>query len=264
MIEENNVPSRRKTQRLRLRVPVSITGQIGNEHDAFFEEEAFAVEVSAAGGLLELRTSVRPGQWMTVRHRQTGDVTSCIVIRRELSKDGTTKAGVEFCDVRPKFWQIAFPPEDWFARPPAITPGEKDRHRTVSAEGRAYLQEEITRVISSHWNVLYDLFRKNEKLSFGRGTLRSATLVYVGPEVGYSLTLIGSPLEIFRFPLPELKRFEEVKTFMSDLERFIQPKSGRIEGLFCRVSAPGSATERTPQETSRSAPEDAPSKVSPK
>ena len=189
-------------------------------------------------------------------------------LHRRSAEDGTVKAGVEFCEVRPKFWQVAFPPEDWFARPPVAAAGDRDRHRTVSAEGRAYLQEEIARVITSHWNLLYDLFRKHEKLSFGRGTLRSATLVYVGPEVGYSLTLIGSPLEIFRFPLPELKRFEEIKTFMSDLERFIQPKSGRIEGLFCRVSVPGFATGSTPQNASpntlQSAPQNAPSNARPK
>ena len=251
MTPEPNFPSRRRTQRLRLRVPVSISGETGAE---LFEEEAFAVEVSARGGLLELKTSVKPGQWMTVRHRQTGAATSCIVVRREPAKDGIIKAGVEFCDAHPKFWQVAFPPEDWFSRPPASVPGEKDQHRTVSAEGRAYLQEEINRVISGHWNVLCDLFHKHEKLSFGRGALRSATLVYVGPEIGYSLTLIGSPLEILRFPLSELKRFAEIKSFMRDLERFMQPKSGRIEGLFCRVSAPENAAKNTPKNVAGNAP----------
>jgi hypothetical protein len=201
---------------------------------------------------------------MTVRHRQTGAATSCIVVRREFAKDGIVKAGVEFCDAHPKFWQVAFPPEDWFAGPPISVPSEKDRHRTVSPEGRAYLQEEIARVITSHWSVLYDLFRKHEKLSFGRGTLRSATLVYVGPEVGYSLTLIGSPLEIFRFPLPELRRFEEIKTFLSDLERFVQPKSGRIEGLFCRVSAPGLAAGNAPPSPSRNVAQNEPQNAPPK
>ena len=233
---EPNMHSRRRTQRLRLKVPVLIKAEEGDEQS--FEEEAIAVELSAHGGLLELTTMVKPGQWMVVRHQHTGEARSAIVVRRERASDGRITAGVEFCGAHPKFWQVPFPPEDWFARPPAKITNQEARSATVSAEGRAYLQEEIARVISDHWVALLGLYRKHAKLSSGRGSLRSATLVYVGPEIGYSLTLIGSPVEILRFPMAELKRFVELKQFVCDVERFIHPSSGRIEGLFCRMSTP--------------------------
>ena len=208
-------------------------GDIGDNRS--FEESAFAVEVSANGGLLLLQNQVNPGQWIKLRQESTGKTELCMVVRQEPAEGGYVKAGVEFWESHPKFWHIAFPPDDWRCR----TELPKESIRTeLTAEGRKYLQDEIGRVIADHWTVLKLLYENNEQLSFGRGKLSSVTLTYAGSDIGYAITLLGTPFEIFRFPLSEMSQFQELHPLIHGLRRFIEPSSGRIEGLFRRVTDP--------------------------
>jgi len=50
----------RKTQRVLVRVPLSVSGKMNDEMP--FEEESFTISVNAAGGLLQLRKLVSKGQ----------------------------------------------------------------------------------------------------------------------------------------------------------------------------------------------------------
>lgn len=234
MTIEQDQLRRRRTQRLRLRVPVFVCGKVGDER--VFEEEAFAVEVSGHGGLLVLRSQVKTGQWMKLRHERTGnEELLCMVVRQEPAPDGSIRVGVEFCDARPAFWHVAFPPDDWLKQ--SKTDASEARGK-VSLEGRTYLQDEIRRVITEHWGLLKNVFQQDERLSFGRGELRSVILLYCGPEAGYSFTFIGFPLESFRFSVQELNQFVPLRPMVRAMVRFIEPSSGRIEGLFCRVGDP--------------------------
>ncbi len=69
----------RKTQRVLVRVPLSVSGKMNDEMP--FEEESFTISVNAAGGLLQLRKLVSKGQRL-----------------------------------HPEFWHITFPPDDWTPR----------------------------------------------------------------------------------------------------------------------------------------------------
>src|ERR1700704_1627158 len=79
----------RKTQRVLVRVPLSVSGKINDEVP--FEEESFTISVNAAGGLLQLRKLVSKGQRLRLFQEKS---------RHQ------------------EFWHITFPPDDWTPRHP--------------------------------------------------------------------------------------------------------------------------------------------------
>jgi hypothetical protein len=77
-------------------------------------EETRTFVVSAHGCGLTLKTAVQPGETIVLIHKLTREEVNCrVVMCRQQSKTGDWDAGVEFQTPSPRFWRIAFPPDDW-------------------------------------------------------------------------------------------------------------------------------------------------------
>jgi hypothetical protein len=106
----------RKSQRVLLRVPLSVSGKVNDEMP--FEEESFTISVNAAGGLLQLRKPVTKGQRLKLIQARSGQQEFCIVAHVEPIDGGFNSVGVHFLEPHPEFWHITFPPDDWTPRHP--------------------------------------------------------------------------------------------------------------------------------------------------
>lgn len=110
----------RRSQRACLSIPVIV---IKTERGATAaSEETHTVVVSAHGALLLLHMAVKPGDLITLKHKKTMEELSCRVITLGLEHSGTREIGVEFEHPAPRFWHIAFPPNDWTPHGPDAKP----------------------------------------------------------------------------------------------------------------------------------------------
>src|SRR5712671_7272092 len=106
----------RKTQRVLVRVPLSVSGKMNDEVP--FEEESFTISVNAGGGLLQLRKLVSKGQRLRLFQAKSRQQEFCVVTHVEPIGDGLTSVRVHFLEPHPEFWHITFPPDDWTPRHP--------------------------------------------------------------------------------------------------------------------------------------------------
>lgn len=92
-------------------MPVEIIGQTitGNA----FSEETRTTAVNAHGALVLLKTPNEINLSVLLVNRKTNVKVQCQVVYRKKLEGGKTEVGVEFVDPQPRFWGIAFPPEDW-------------------------------------------------------------------------------------------------------------------------------------------------------
>jgi hypothetical protein len=92
-------------------------------------EETRTVVVSAHGCGMPLKTGVMPGDTIVVIHKLSREEVICrVVMCRQQSKGGDWITGVEFQTPSPRFWHIAFPPDDWDPaqrRHPAVAEAKK-------------------------------------------------------------------------------------------------------------------------------------------
>ncbi|MFY9527747.1 MAG: PilZ domain-containing protein [Candidatus Acidiferrales bacterium] len=117
----------RRTQRVRIAMPVLIRGKNGNQS---FEEETHTLLVNAHGCLIFLGVGVARGQQISIVNPKTAEELPGTVIFLGQKEDGKTQVGIEFAEPSPLFWRIVFPPEDWDPAtrkrpgpvPPAATP----------------------------------------------------------------------------------------------------------------------------------------------
>ncbi len=107
--------TRRRSQRVLLNVPVRVNGQA---KDGPFEEETETLAISAYGALIRMTTNVTPGQKLVLINRKTEEEQECVVVHQIPTKGGSSEVGVEFTHPKPKFWRVAFPPEDWTPKHP--------------------------------------------------------------------------------------------------------------------------------------------------
>jgi PilZ domain len=113
------VQSRRRTQRVIMRVPVRISGQ--NAIGSHFEEETHTLSVNANGALVVLSVSVRKGQELHLLNVAMGDKAECVVAHLGQRQGDLLEVGIAFRLPNPNFWRVAFPPRDWS---PPIGPEE--------------------------------------------------------------------------------------------------------------------------------------------
>ena len=59
---------------------------------------------------------VSPEQILTIRNLNSEKELHGIVVDVHTGEAGKREVGVEFVEEAPRFWSIAFPPEDWNAR----------------------------------------------------------------------------------------------------------------------------------------------------
>jgi hypothetical protein len=119
-MSELKVPSRdaegktyaepRRTQRVRIGMSVVLCGTAGDKR---FEEKSKTITVNANGCLVLLATKVKRGQSLKIINAQTQEELPCTVCFLGESRDGKSEVAFEFSEPAPKFWRIAFPPNDW-------------------------------------------------------------------------------------------------------------------------------------------------------
>jgi hypothetical protein len=100
----------RRTQRVRIGMSVVLCGTDG---DKPFEEKSKTITVNANGCMVLLATKVKRGQSLKIINPQTQEELTCTVCFLGESRDGKSEVAFEFSEPAPKFWRIAFPPNDW-------------------------------------------------------------------------------------------------------------------------------------------------------
>jgi hypothetical protein len=104
-------PSRRRSMRVLLSVPIRVMGKTLANED--FEEQTRTLVVNAHGALISLQTPVAPNQKVTVASKATNQSRECRVVHVGTQAAGKIQVGIEFVQPSASFWQIDFPPDDW-------------------------------------------------------------------------------------------------------------------------------------------------------
>lgn len=96
----------RRAVRVPVSLPVMLYGRMGREP---FTENTETINVSAAGGLVPVRSRVNPSQDLILTNLQTNQELKCRVARLVRGKNGTVLAGLEFLQHAPSFWGHSAP-----------------------------------------------------------------------------------------------------------------------------------------------------------
>jgi len=111
--------NRRRSQRVLLRMPILIITR--GPDGRHVSENAFTSSVNAHGALVYMTLKVSDGQKIIIKNPETGEEQFVRVVRSSPAPEGRTEVAIEFLRPSPKFWRIAFPPEDWAPHAPEIT-----------------------------------------------------------------------------------------------------------------------------------------------
>ena len=63
--------------------------------------------------MILLNAPVKTGQNLLMRHSNAQDEVKAQVIYTGARQAGKTQVGIEFLAPSPRFWRVAFPPDDW-------------------------------------------------------------------------------------------------------------------------------------------------------
>jgi hypothetical protein len=111
----------RRSQRVIVGVPVTVSNEGGNR-DAAFQEETQTLVVNAHGAMIAIAAKVGKGQIVRLKNRVTQEEQVCKVVYLGPTSGGKVQVGVDFTSKAPDFWRIAFPPEDWVVPAPDPIP----------------------------------------------------------------------------------------------------------------------------------------------
>ncbi len=78
-----------------------------------FRQETRTTAVNAHGAQLILATTVEMQPSILLRNKKTGAEAQCRVVYQKRVESEKAELGIEFLEPQPRFWGIAFPPEDW-------------------------------------------------------------------------------------------------------------------------------------------------------
>jgi len=108
--------TRRRSQRLLLRIRVRVSGQdsLGKP----FEEETSTLSASPHGASVLLATPINKGQHVNLLNLNTKGEVECVVVNVGDREGDYVQVGIAFVASNAKFWQAAFPPDDWTPRHP--------------------------------------------------------------------------------------------------------------------------------------------------
>jgi hypothetical protein len=101
----------RRSPRVSIDMPVEVVGQSVNGKG--FRQETRTTAVNAHGAHLVLATTTEIELSVIVKNKKTGAEVECRVVYQKRMDSGKAELGIEFVDPQPRFWGIAFPPEDW-------------------------------------------------------------------------------------------------------------------------------------------------------
>lgn len=105
------ITTRRRSQRLFLRVPVVI--QANELNHPPFREETHTVVLNAHGTLVEMSVALETGRTVSLRNVKTAEQIECTVKLVTNTEHGKFNVALEFKKPNAGFWQVSFPPEDW-------------------------------------------------------------------------------------------------------------------------------------------------------
>ena len=104
-------PTARRSLRVAIDMPVEVVAQ-SLDGEAFRQDTRTAV-VSAQGALLVLATTIEIKPSILLINKKTGGEAQCRVAYQKRIESGRVQLGIEFVDPQPRFWRIAFPPDNW-------------------------------------------------------------------------------------------------------------------------------------------------------
>ncbi len=111
------IPSKRRTERVLLRISIEISGQDVKERN--FREKTHTVVINRDGARVALRANVRPGLLVTVKNLQTGTAARFRIVGPSTHSLGETPEwGVECLEHGLDFWGISFPDTGGVLPPP--------------------------------------------------------------------------------------------------------------------------------------------------
>ena len=103
--------AKRRSSRVAIDMPVEVFGQSVN--GKVFREETRTTTVNAHGALLVLGSAVQIKPSVLLINKNTRIEVQCRVISLKETEKGKVELSLEFVIPQPRFWGIAFPPEDW-------------------------------------------------------------------------------------------------------------------------------------------------------
>jgi len=106
----------RRSQRLLLAIHVVVSGK--QVSGLPFAEEAVTQVVNAHGALVLMKQMVSNGDRLRIRNVKTSEEVACTVVVIGERQDRNCAIGVEFDEPSPRFWRVAFPPDDWSSKSP--------------------------------------------------------------------------------------------------------------------------------------------------
>jgi hypothetical protein len=101
---------RRRSQRVVLRVPVTVKFQIAGQSVTV---SGHTVSVNDHGAMLLCPRPLESGVQLTIRNDATRNEVPCRVTRASCDSSQGYLIPVEFTEAAADFWQISFPPTDW-------------------------------------------------------------------------------------------------------------------------------------------------------
>jgi PilZ domain len=126
------VASQRRTQRVLISIPVLVIG--GNGIEAF-RQSTKTITVSAHGCLLSLAKPVLLTQDLRIWNPATNVEVQGKVAFISEGAALTKQVGIEFSEPSPRFWGIAFPPEDWNRAERKLPPGKDSKPALNAKQG---------------------------------------------------------------------------------------------------------------------------------
>lgn len=119
----------RRSQRVCVSVEVEVLW--GDANNLLASEKTKTLIVNSHGALIPLRRTVETNELLKLRNTTTHEEVACQVIDLSRANQlGMTNVGIEFVEPAPRFWHIAFPPEDWSLQ----SPGAKGYRRGNSSQ----------------------------------------------------------------------------------------------------------------------------------
>jgi hypothetical protein len=109
MIETKS--GRQRTTRLHFAIPVFVYGN--DESGMPYQEITQTVAINANGCLVELTTPVVKDQALLITNMKTNEEIACSVVSIGNPVNGKIPVGLRFNQPSPRFWGLAFPPDDW-------------------------------------------------------------------------------------------------------------------------------------------------------
>lgn len=101
----------RRSERVALKIPVRV--EYFADDPGRLSSDTVTIKVSAHGALVQSAWGVPIGRLLLLQNLASLEIQTVRVIFVQYAGNDYFDVGVEFVDPNPKFWGMAFPPDDW-------------------------------------------------------------------------------------------------------------------------------------------------------